>query len=174
MTRQSPYLLIACILLSGCENRPYPTGVMQYYEMGDKSGFYTPNYEEDYFPSSFIDNNAYSVSHAVHIKDSYHIGQFRSPQSHQSVDAEWVNTQPSQQYTIELISDDNRATVANRLLKTPKNERTAQIPVSVGGKVVYKGVYGTFKNQEDAEKALQMLPDAIKNRAKITPWHQLQ
>ena len=92
------------------------------------------------------------------VPDSYYVGAYHSPTSHKDVDRNWVNSQNPQGYTIEVAEGERPAQVAGKLYKLPKNDRRAQIKYNKNGKTYYKGVYGSYNNYEDAQKALNNLP----------------
>jgi len=97
-----------------------------------------------------------------------------APEHHKSLDANWVNSQNPQGYTIELAHGEKPGEVAKQLTDTPKLERTAQVKYEKDGKTYYRGVYGTFPSREAAEAALQKLPADIRNKADINQWNDVQ
>ncbi|MCC5013939.1 MULTISPECIES: SPOR domain-containing protein [Legionella] len=110
----------------------------------------------------------------VTVPDSYYVGAYHSPTSHKDVDRNWVNSQNPQGYTIEVAEGERPAQVAGKLYKLPKNDRRAQIKYNKNGKTYYKGVYGSYNNYEDAQKALNNLPDDVKQSAGVKSWSKVQ
>ncbi|KTD07024.1 hypothetical protein SAMN02746073_0067 [Legionella jamestowniensis DSM 19215] len=110
----------------------------------------------------------------VNVPHSYHVGPTHSPASHKDVDSNWVNNQNPQGYTIE-IAEGKASQVAGKLYKVPKNDRTAQIKAYSGsGGAYYKGVYGSYHSYEEAQQALNRLPQEIKQGANIKNWGAIQ
>ena len=112
--------------------------------------------------------------HPVSVPDSYHVGASRQPVKHQNMDQQWVSSQSSTSYTIEVADSDKPAAVANTLLKVPKNERMAEIKVQQGDRSSYKGVYGTYPTKEAAEQARQTLPADVQSAAQVKSWGSIQ
>lgn len=110
----------------------------------------------------------------VVVPESYHVGQFHSPVSFKDRDRTWVNNQNAQGYTIELADDEQPSTVAQQLYKAPKTDRMAQIRYYKNGKTYYRGLYGSYENAEDAQKALNALPPEVKKNAGIKNWGSVQ
>ena len=111
---------------------------------------------------------------AVRVPDSYHVGEFHSPVSFKDRDKTWVTGQNPQAYTIELADGEKASQVAQKLYKTPKNDRMAQIKYQRNGKDYYKGVYGTYPDAQSAQKALEGLPEDIKKGAGVKNWGSVQ
>lgn len=84
-------------------------------------------------------------------------------------DKQWVSSQPTNGYTIELARDAKASRVATVLHQAPKNERMAEVASSNG----YVGVYGSYQTAEEAQKAHAALPEGIRNDAKIKPWSEV-
>lgn len=110
----------------------------------------------------------------VSVPDSYHLGQYQSPVSFKDRDRNWVSSQNPQGYTIEVADDEKASQVAQKLYKAPKDDRRAQVKYQRDGKVYYKGVYGTYNNAADAQKALDSLPDELKKGAGVKNWSSVQ
>lgn len=106
----------------------------------------------------------------VHVPNTYHMSEGRGPRPHKNRDLNWVQRQNPQNFTINIASDRNPATVAKALHKSPKSQRAAQIKSTQG----YTGVYGSFNTKQEAEAALQQLPKEVRRSAKITSWNQVQ
>jgi septal ring-binding cell division protein DamX len=143
--------------------------------------YYQPyNYNAEvtnYYPTAYdstMYTDYYSEKKQVQVPDSYHVGISHSPTSHKNVDSEWVRSQNSQNYTIELTDGDKASQVANTLQKVPKNQRTAEIQYQRDGKTYYKGLYGTYPSYEAAQQALGALPADIKDKAGVKTWSNVQ
>lgn len=89
-------------------------------------------------------------------------------------DTSWVGKQNPQGYTIEIVNGDNAHDVSTALQKTPKNEPTAQVKYHQDGKAYYKGIYGSYPTYEAAQKALNSLPDDLKQKARVKTWGNVQ
>ncbi|KTD75279.1 SPOR domain-containing protein [Legionella waltersii] len=149
-------------------------------------------YEEDYaggyqlytydnsqlYPQDYYTVRSYTYtdqsSQGVVVPDSYHVGEYHSPVSFKDRDKGWVSSQNPQGYTIELADDQKASKVANKLYKAPKNDRMAQVRYQKNGKQYYKGVYGTYNSPEAAQKALEQLPDEVKQGAGVKSWGSVQ
>lgn len=110
----------------------------------------------------------------VSVPESYHVGAYRSPASPKERDREWVNNQSPQNYTIEIANDPKASQVAKKLYQAPKTNRMAEIPYQRDGMKYYKGVYGSFSSKEEAQKALEALPEDIKQSSGIKTWGSVQ
>lgn len=110
----------------------------------------------------------------VEVPDSYHVSAYHSPVSFKDRDKNWVSNQNPQGYTIELADDEQAALVAQKLYKTPKNDRMAQVPYQRQGKLYYKGLYGSYESQEAAQKALDSLPPEVRRNAGVKNWSSVQ
>lgn len=145
---------------------------------------YTPNYStytydnsQLYSPVNYPSSDAgykSSSEHSVSVPSSYHVGEFHSPVSFKNRDKIWVSSQNPQDYTIELAEGEKAAQVAQRLYKAPKNDRMAQVKYQVRGKAYYKGVYGSYPDAVSAQKALDSLPEELKQGASIKNWGSMQ
>lgn len=139
-----------------------------YYRMNT----YNYNYNDNY-------NNNYKYNYGnpqkqVAVPDSYHVGEYHSPVSFKDRDRTWVAGQNPKGYTIEVADDEKAAQVAQKLYKAPKNDRMAQVKYQKNGKPYYKGLYGTYNNAADAQKALDALPPEIKQGAGVKDWGSVQ
>ncbi|KTD23573.1 Uncharacterised protein [Legionella lansingensis] len=153
--------LCACSTFEGSQYTNYPA--YQYYP--HPSTYFTIYGDVDY---------RYQRGE-VNIPDSYHVGPDHSPVSHKNVDSTWVHSQNPQGYTIEVAGGEKASEVARKLYKVPKNDRTAQIKYHGGdGRAYYKGVYGSYNSYEEAQKALNNLPEDIKQGADIQHWGNIQ
>ena len=112
--------------------------------------------------------------HGVEVPESYHVGYQHTPKSHTDVDKSWAEQQYPQHYTIELTSSDQAASVAQVLYQAPKQAHMAELKYQQQGKNYYKGVYGTYPTHEAAQKALNDLPQALKEHADIKTWSSIQ
>lgn len=141
------------------------------------------SYSYDTMPP-YPSNEAYSndasfnyrtqAQQSVTVPESYHVGSFHSPVAHKDQDKNWVAGQNPQSYTIEIANDEKASQVANKLLRTPKTQRAAEIKYQQNGKPYYKGVYGSFQSQEEAQQALNALPEEVKTGANIQSWGTVQ
>lgn len=132
----------------------------QFYPDGytAQGGYYTDSYQEK----------------TVTVPESYHVGASHSPTPHTDRDKEWVNSQNSQSYTIELADGEKASDVAKTLQKAPKSERMAEVRYQREGKAYYKGVYGTYPSYEAAQEAMKSLPAEVKQNAGVKTWGSVQ
>lgn len=168
-------LVVLCALtLSSCntdsEYINYPTysysNINQPYNINSYNMVSTDyKYNSDY---------QYREKQEVRVPDSYYVGEYHSPVSFKDRDQTWVNSQNPQGYTIELTEGEKASQVAQVLYKAPKNDRMAQVKYDRDGKTHYKGVYGTYKSAEEAQKALNSLPAEIKGGASVINWSSVQ
>lgn len=142
---------------------------------------YTPYQGFDYaaihdFPQSDnMPNGRFdSPIREVVVPETYHVGAFHSPVSHKNRDKSWVDAQNPGAYTIQITEDEKASFVANKLMQTPKNERQAEIKALRDGKTYYRGLYGSYKTKEEAQKAYENLPQGIKSGASIKHWGTVQ
>lgn len=112
-------------------------------------------------------------THKVAVPQSYYLAEGH-PVSHQTADKNWVESQESSEYTIQLANNEKASSVANILQKAPKNERMAQVEYDANGQIKYVGVYGTYPNKEAAEVALNKLPPEMRKKAKVKSWSNIQ
>lgn len=110
----------------------------------------------------------------VNVPETYHVGAFHSPLSAKDRDRNWVSQQNSQGYTIEIADDEKASQVAKKLYQIPKNEPMAEVNYQRGGKQYYKGLYGSYNSPEEAQKALNALPEDIKKGAGIKNWSNVK
>lgn len=110
----------------------------------------------------------------VKVPEGYHVGSDHSPASFKDREKSWVNRQNPQNYTILLDDNEKASEVASTLQKAPKDARKAEIKYERGGKRYYKGVYGTYPSYESAQKALNSLPDDLKQNAGVKTWGSVQ
>jgi hypothetical protein len=138
---------------------------MQYYQ-------YQQNYQ------SYNVGNDYGYGESprgqVTVPDSYHVGAYHSPTAAKDRDKKWVSSQNPQSYTIEVADDEKPSRVAKKLYQIPKNEPMAEVKYQRDGKAYYKGLYGTYSSPEEAQKALNSLPDDVKQGAGIKSWGHVQ
>lgn len=97
-----------------------------------------------------------------------------TPVSHQTSDTNWVETQSSTGYTIQLAESTSAPAVAQTLQKAPKSARMAQVQYNDNGKAGYMGVYGTYATKEEADAALAKLPANLQSSAKVESWSSVQ
>lgn len=150
------------------DNQAYPSNnknaAIQLYPDGyDNGGAYAP------------DQINASSRKTVVVPDSYHVGDSTpAPVTFKQRDTSWVNKQNPQGYTIELNNSDNATSVASSLQKAPKSEPTAEVKYRQDGKQYYKGVYGSYPTYEAAQKALNALPEDVKQGASVKTWGNIQ
>ncbi|WP_367606202.1 SPOR domain-containing protein [Legionella sp. W05-934-2] len=164
-----PFLLV---LLCSCSTTSYyrSTSYIPYqgYTYDEYDSYYGSdggNYydgQQGYYQRDYGDNQGQSIS----VPNSYHVGRYRSPQSPQSRDEQWVNRQQSGGYTIEISRGSKASQVAKELMHAPKNNRTAAVRSGEG----YVGVYGSYPNYEDARRAYDNLPTDLRGKARIKSW----
>ena len=153
--------------------------------MVDDNEGYSPNYQTYTYDNSQLYPQVnygsadagyrYSASdQVVTVPDSYHVGEYHSPVSFKDRDKTWVSGQNPQAYTIEIAEGYKAAQVAQKLYKTPKNDRMAQVKSQTNGKAYYKGVYGSYPDAISAQKALEALPDDVKQGASVKNWGAVQ
>lgn len=168
MLKKVSFLTVCCLGgLSGCASMYQPT----YYS---ESTSYQPYVYQN---TQFYPRQDRSINYAGEentTKDSYYVGAYRSPTSHKDLDRNWVNSQNPNSYTIEIGVSEKASQVANKLHKMPKNDRMAEIKAYRDGKYYYKGVYGTYSNYNDAQKALNHLPPELRQGATIKNWRSVQ
>lgn len=128
-----------------------------------------------HYRGSWNDNvgGGYYRSRPIHVRKSYHFENKRTPTAHKTRDLQWIKEQVPSDYTIEVGNSGNRADIAKKLHKSPKNNRGAQFKRR-GSDSGYTGVYGTFKSKEAAQKALKGLPNDVRGSAKIKHWGKVQ
>lgn len=178
MNHKIKFIVVGCcaIHLSSCmvyEDGYRPTYQSYTYE---QSQLYLPTDYRMYHYNNYNGSGGYQNQSAqeVTVPDSYHVGQYHSPTSFKDVDKNWVNKQNPQGYTIEVADGEKASQVAQKLYKAPKNDRRAQIKYQHNGKAYYKGVYGTYNSAEEAQKALNALPQDIKQGAGVKNWGSVQ
>lgn len=146
----------------------------------DYSQYAAYNYSELQYTQSYDANpdmySQYPMSGSgmVTVPESYHVGANHSPTPAKDSDKNWVSNQNPQGYTIEIAQDQKAAKVASTLYKAPKNNRMAEIKATKNGSTYYKGLYGSYPSYEEAQKALNSLPDDIKQGAGIKNWGSVQ
>ena len=113
-------------------------------------------------------------SKGVMVPETYHVSSIHGPTPVHDVDQDWVSQQNPNHYTIELAESSKASQVASVLSSAPKHARTAEIQTSKYGQTYYTGVYGTYASKDDAEAALNTLPQDIKRNANIESWSQVQ
>lgn len=165
--------------LAGCKNyddidylayNPYPDDYRMY------SGYQSPeSYQNPYRNYRYADSEYRPVeSTTVQVPETYHVGSYHSPVSFKERDQAWVASQNGQGYTIQISEGSEAAAVAQALNNAPKNDRRAQVSYERGGKRYYKGVYGSFNSLQDAQKALDTLPETVRSSARIKNWSSIQ
>lgn len=175
MNKQQSIFLSVCLgALSACTSMD---GGYSPYEVVQPYQGYSYENVQYYLPSdggSDYSYRDYGTHNQVRVPDSYHVGVSHSPASAKDRDKVWISSQNPQSYTIEIANDEKPGQVAKKLEQVPKNEHTAEIKYQEGGKTYYKGVYGSYSNQQDAQKAFDALPDEVKKGAGIQNWQKIQ
>lgn len=162
--------LSACSTVDGYQNDyMHYTSYQPYGVHYGTTQFYPPSYEGgvNYYDSS-------QSASTANVPDSYYAGSTHSPVSHKDIDRQWVSNQNPQSYTIEMADSEKPSQVAGKLYKAPKTDRRAQVKYYRDGRSYYKGVYGSYNSYEEAQKALQSLPEEVKQGAGIKNWGQIQ
>lgn len=132
-----------------------------------------PLYPESYEGESVYTERPVAATPVV-VPTSYHMSENQSPTSFKDLDKKWVGSQDPKGYTIEVAEGDKAASVASKLYKAPKDQRTAQIDYQNQGKPYYKGLYGSYPSEEAAQQALQSLPDDVRQGANVKSWGSVQ
>ena len=164
-------IITVCLCISGlsaCTSYQSSTNPIYQYSNED-THYYPMGYQNNPYSS-----DQYQASKTVVVPESYHMSLNHSPTPHTDRDRTWMNSQNAQSYTIELADGDKASDVAKTLYQAPKTDRMAEIKYQKEGKTYYKGVYGTYPNQEAAEQALKTLPEAIKQNAGVKTWGSIQ
>lgn len=160
-TVRSLPLCLGALSLVACTTNGSALKASEYYSYQQQDvRYYEPAYDDS------------DSSHAIPPDASY-VGA-SSPRPHTEVDRSWVRSQNPQAYTIQIDESEKASQVAGKLYKTPKTDRAAQIKYNHEGRAYYKGVYGSYNNYEDAQKALNNLPSEIKQGADIKSWSKVQ
>jgi SPOR domain len=144
----------------------YPTSRAYAYENAPYYPLYHP--ATPYY-GGFLESSPKVVT-----RKSYYLGENHLPTSHKDVDRDWVEAQSPNDFTIEVAEDEKAAMVAGKLHQAPKRERSAEVKYYRDGKYYYKGVYGSYSNREEAQKALNSLPAEIKQGAGVKNWNSVQ
>lgn len=137
----------------------------------------TPDHGTELYPEGY-ETTGYSSNYPgkgqVSVPESYHVSAYHPPEPSKNVDHQWVSSQSASGYTIEVDDSDKASSVANTLLKAPKDERKAEVKYQQGEKTLYKGVYGSYPTQEAAQQALQKLPSDLQQKANVKSWGSIQ
>jgi len=182
-------LLVGAVSLSACSyyGSDGQSNYYKPYSFGQKQRTATaPLYPDGYdntstdmndnYDSGVGGNGAYvpGSREVVTIPDSYHSGGGNSPASFRDRETSWVKRQNPQNFTIELDDSSKASEVASTLQKAPKDARRAEVKYSKGGEKHYRGVYGTYSSYESAQKALNKLPEDVRNKASVKTWGSVQ
>ncbi|MBA3536294.1 MAG: SPOR domain-containing protein [Tatlockia sp.] len=166
--------LTLCIFSAGLTACATNEANYQNFQSYHTNYVYQPyQYQDTGYYSSYDYSNSYSESKA-RVPDSHYTGSYRSPTSHKDMDRNWVNSQNPKAYTIQIGEGEKASQVAGKLYKAPKSDRSAEIRYNRDGRSYYKGVYGSYNNLDDAQKALNNLPPEIKQEADIKSWSSVQ
>jgi len=133
-----------------------------------------PLYPEGYDNTLVYDSSPFDTKQEMVAPNTYPLETHPTPLASKDMDKTWVNTQNPSGYTIQISDDEKAAHVAGVLQKAPKNERMAEVKYQHDGRAYYKGLYGSFPNAEAANKALDALPNDIKQGARIETWGSVQ
>lgn len=155
--------LILCGLLTGCETANTTVGSIESYRSPYDSMYPNTNLTE----STDSPFNAKSYSDHTTIP---HVYRKIMPNRVSQHDQDWVSMQPAHGYTIQVAKDVNAARVAHRLIKVPHMHHTAEVQTREG----FVGVFGSYATQDEAAKAIQQLPDAIRKEATVQSWQAIQ
>lgn len=139
----------------------------------DRSSHWMSNYGYSY-GYDYDTDYRYRPKRAIHEERGYHLSQGATPTSHKHRDREWIYQQNQQHYTIEVGSGDKASSVAKKIHKSPRTGGSAQFRHKRGNQTVYTGVVGSYKSREDAEKALNSLPEEVRGTAKVRNWGRVQ
>ena len=174
-------LMIGCLSLVSCKQRygqPYSNYGYADYQYGNYQMYSDPEYSmyTDYQErNNYYQRNQNSgMAQPVEVPESYHVGSYRSPVSHRNRDNNWVNQQNPRKYTIQLSEGRKPSSVARVLTRAPKRNRTATVKSFNNGQAYFRGVYGSYSSYEDAKRALDTLPEEVKNQATIKSWGSVQ
>jgi septal ring-binding cell division protein DamX len=157
-------VLTACTMSEERFNYSYQNYMYDESQLYPKVDYYNPYYQ--YQPQA--------ANGQVQVPESYHVGAYHSPASFKDRDRHWVTSQNPQAYTIEVADGEKASQVAKKLYNTPKNDRMAEVKYSRQGKTYYRGVYGSYDNEQSAHKALNELPPDIRKGAAVKSWGGVQ
>jgi septal ring-binding cell division protein DamX len=139
---------------------------------------YQPSNMQRYVQYDYRTNNyqgpVYRSESAPIATESYHVSAGSSPRSFKDRDETWVASQNPAGYTIQIANGDKASEVAGELNKAPKSDRKAQVKYMQDGKIHYKGLYGSYENEQAAQEAFNALPQDVKQKASISNWKQVQ
>ncbi len=160
-------LSLSIMTLSGC----MIDGTNNHY-----NGYQSNDYQHSQlYPESYDTPINYDTQpQNVVVPESYHVGPNASPMSSKDRDRNWVSNQNPMGYTIVIADNEKANRVAGALQKAPKNEHMAEISYQNGGRAFYKGLYGSYADYESAQKALNNLPQDLKQDAEIKSWSSVQ
>lgn len=161
------YPLLFCVGLTACVQNTVSTGA------GGTSSYV---YDEEYgSPTLGVETVDFGDGYVFNDSAKTTVNRFAQrpvPVAHS--DKDWVMTQSPDHYTIQMAKSDKPQSVAKTLFAAPKRARMAQVQTHQWGGQVYQGLYGSYTSQADAEEALQQLPDAVRQHAKVVPWSSVQ
>jgi septal ring-binding cell division protein DamX len=162
-------IIVSICTLCACSTYN-PNGYTNYQTYNDKQG--TELYPEGYENTGHYAD--YPSKQMVQVPESYHVSATHAPVKPKDADHQWVSSQSTSGYTIEVANGEKAAQVASTLLKVPKNERMAEVKYQQGDRTLYKGVYGSYPTKEAAQQAMEALPADVKSSAQIKSWGSVQ
>lgn len=128
-----------------------------------------------YYNSSYGDyDQRYRPKRVIREERGYHLSSGETPTSHKKRDKDWIYQNNARHYTIQVGSDEKASVVARKLYKSPRTQGAAQYRHRDGNRTVYRGVVGSYKTKEEAQKALSSLPDDVRGSAKVRNWGRVQ
>ena len=169
--------LSACNTMNSSRDYSYETsgGYVEAYQGGNLQTM--PGYAYAYSGSDYVnyrEEQDQMGDRVVTVPETYHVGAYHSPVPAKDRERNWVSQQNPEAYTIELDDSDKAAQVANKLYQAPKKERMAEVPYTRNGNQYYKGLYGSYSSREEAQKALDALPENLKQQAGVKNWRNVQ
>lgn len=154
------------------------------------SGWFSPNYQSNrngssgnnyYHPYDYGTDTAHSYKRDAPRSrpfrppaPSYHFAVTPTPQKHTTVDKDWIHSQHGTGYTIQVADDNDPSRVADVLHKAPKTGRMTQYKYKDGETTRYGGTVGSYATKEEAEQAMQRLPETMRGTATVQQWDGIQ
>jgi TPR repeat protein len=88
-------------------------------------------------------------------------------QTHDIRQQEWVLQQPSEYYTLQLVSVLKEQDIVNFIRAHGIESESAYVAVMVNGVTHYNALYGVYRSYESALEAAAEMPDSL---AELKPW----